>query len=210
VLGWARPVAALPQDQQIGSPPRDGQRVVLVTGSTGGLGREVARRLGAAGAHVIVHGRDQQRGASLVREIEQTGNGSARFYAADFASLDQVRRFAEAILRDYNRIDVLVNNAGVWLQGNQRQLSQDGHEMHFAVNYLAGYLLTRLLLPRLRASAPARIVNIASVAQQPIDFDDPMLESRYSDGRGYATSKLAQIMFTVDLARELDGTGITV
>src|SRR5262245_2956171 len=111
-------------------------QVVVVTGSTDGLGREVARRLAASGAHVIVHGRNRERGTALVDEITRQGKGSARFYAADFASLARVREFAQAIRRDYKRLDVLVNNAGVWLP--DRQVSADGHEMHFAVNYLSG------------------------------------------------------------------------
>jgi NAD(P)-dependent dehydrogenase (short-subunit alcohol dehydrogenase family) len=186
-------------------------RVVLVTGSTDGLGREVARRLAASGAHVIVHGRNRERGTALVREIEGEGKGSSRFYAADLSSLAEVRTLAESILRDYDRLDVLVNNAGIWLERSDgRLLSADGHEMHFAVNYLSGFLLTRLLLPRLVASAPSRIVNVSSVAQRPIDFEDVMLERDYSDGRGYAQSKLAQVMFTFDLARELEGTSVIV
>ncbi|HEX2167436.1 MAG TPA: SDR family NAD(P)-dependent oxidoreductase [Longimicrobiales bacterium] len=186
------------------------QQVILVTGSTSGLGREVARRLAALGAHVIVHGRNQERGEALVREIEEAG-GSARFYAADFASLDQVRALADTILSHYQRLDVIVNNAGIWLnRSDERQLSTDGHELHFAVNYLAGYALTRLLLPRLLESAPARIVNVASGAQRPIDFSDPMLESGYSGGRAYAQSKLAQVMLAIDLAHELDGKDVTV
>ena len=194
-----------------GSAPEPGQRVALVTGSTGGLGREVARRLAASGWHVIVHGRDLERGASLVDEIEQEGAGGARFYPADLASFAEVRALAEAIRRDYRRLDLLVNNAGVWVDNeNRRVVSADGHELHFQVNYLSGYLLTRLLLPLVVESAPARIVNVSSVAQQPIDFDDVMLESGYSEGRAYAQSKLAQVMLTVDLARELEGTGVIV
>jgi len=185
-------------------------RVVLVTGSTGGLGREVARALAATGAHVIVHGRDEQRGAALVAEIETAGVGSARFYRADFASFEAVRAFAAAIRRDYRRLDVLVNNAGVWLDSEERQLSADGHEMHFQVNYLSGFLLTHELLPLIEASAPARIVNVTSVAQQPVDFDDVMLDVGYDDGRAYAQSKLAQVMFTFELADELEGRGVTV
>jgi NAD(P)-dependent dehydrogenase (short-subunit alcohol dehydrogenase family) len=193
-----------------GTAPRVGQKIVLVTGSTGGLGREVARRLGAQGAHVIIHGRDLERGRALVEEIER-GDGSARFYAADLASFQEVRALAAAILRDYPRLDVLVNNAGIWLEPEAgRQVSDDGHELHFQVNYLSGFLLTRLLLPRLRTSAPARIVNVASIAQRPIDFDDVMLDNGYSDGRAYAQSKLAQVMFTFDLARELADSGVTV
>src|SRR5688572_27332814 len=113
-------------------PAREGEsmkgQVVLITGSTDGLGREVARRVAAAGAHVIVHGRNQERGTALVTEITAAGKGSARFYAADFASLAAVRAFAQAIRRDYPRLHVLVNNAGVWLP--DRQVSTDGHEMH--------------------------------------------------------------------------------
>ena len=191
--------------------PDSGQRVILITGSTDGLGREVARTLARAGAHIIVHGRNRERGEGLVREIASEGKGSARFYAADLASMAQVRALADSILRDYDRLDVLINNAGIWLQSQgERRLSADGHELHFAVNYLSGFLLTRKLLPRLVASAPARIINVASVAQTPIRFDDVMMESGYSDGRAYGQSKLAQIMFTMDLARELEGQGVTV
>ncbi|MQA92275.1 MAG: SDR family NAD(P)-dependent oxidoreductase [Gemmatimonas sp.] len=192
-----------------GSAPQAGQEVILVTGSTDGLGREVARRLGADGAHVIIHGRNRERGLAVVEEIEQ-GGGTARFYAADFGSVDQVRDFAETILEDYDRLDVLVNNAGIWVDDPERQLSDDGHELHFAVNYLSGFQLTHLLLPRLIESAPARIVNVASAAQQPIDFDDVMLTAGYDDSRAYAQSKLAQVMFTMDLAEELEGEGVAV
>lgn len=185
-------------------------RVILVTGSTDGLGREVALRLAASGAHVIVHGRNQARGAAVVGEITRAGKGSAAFFAADFASLANVRAFADTIRRRYPRIDVLVNNAGVWLRQGPRQTSVDGHEMTFAVNYLAGYLLTRELLPQLRASAPSRIVNVASQTQSPLDFADVMQEQSYSGQRAYSQSKLAQVMSTIDLARELSGTGVTV
>lgn len=191
-----------------GEPTMKG-RNVLITGSTDGLGREVARRVASLGAHVIVHGRSRERGEALVREIATQGKGSARFYAADFASLAQVRRLAETIRKDYSTLHVLVNNAGVWVQGG-RQVSADGHEMHFAVNYLAGFLLTRELLPLVTASAPSRIVNVASGAQSPIDFEDVMLERPGRAAQGYGQSKLAQIMFTLDLARELEGTGVTV
>ncbi|MDT8340854.1 MAG: SDR family NAD(P)-dependent oxidoreductase [Longimicrobiales bacterium] len=199
------------QLQGVGDPPAPGQRVILVTGSTSGLGREVARALAADGAHVILHGRSEDRAADLLDEIRNAGAGSARFYRADFAALDEVRALAEAVLRDYPRLDALVNNAGVLVVGDpERQLSADGHELHFQVNYLSGYLLTTLLLPRLRESAPARIVNVASVAQSPPDFDDLMLTRAYTTGRAYAQSKLAQILFTLDLAAALRGTGVTV
>jgi NAD(P)-dependent dehydrogenase (short-subunit alcohol dehydrogenase family) len=182
-------------------------RVALVTGSTGGLGREVARRLAAQGAHVIVHGRNVERGEALVAEIEAQGRGSARFIAADLASLAEVRSLAETVLADYDRLDLLVNNAGIWL-GGERQVSDDGHELHFQVNYLSGFLLTRMLLPLLRESAPARIIQVSSIAQAPIDFDDVMLEEGYDPSRAYAQSKLAQVMFTEDLAAELEGSGV--
>ena len=188
----------------------EGRQVVLITGSTSGLGREVARALGERGAHVIVHGRSRERGLEVVDEIA-AGPGTASFYAADFASLAQVRALGAAVMRDYDRVDVLVNNAGIWLSGDdERQESEDGVELSFAVNYLSGFLLTRMLLDVIPASPQSRIVNVSSGAQTPIDFDDPMIENRYSGGRSYGQSKLAQIMFTFDLAAELEGTGIKV
>jgi NAD(P)-dependent dehydrogenase (short-subunit alcohol dehydrogenase family) len=199
--------ATLSAQSAVGTLPMKG-KTVMVTGSTDGLGREVARRVAALGAHVIVHGRNQERGKAVVDEIAKEGKGSARFYAADFASLNEVRTLAQTIVRDYQRLDVLINNAGVLLR--DRQVSRDGHEMHFAVNYLAGFLLTRELLPRIVGSAPSRIVNVASVSQQAIDFTDVMLERPGSAGRGYGQSKLAQIMFTIDLAAELKDTGVRV
>jgi NAD(P)-dependent dehydrogenase (short-subunit alcohol dehydrogenase family) len=202
------PVSGQELQPVAGRAPTEGQRVVLVTGSTGGLGREVARSLAARGDHVIVHGRSAERGLELVAEIEAAGRGSARLYLADLGSFDEVRALAGAIRRDYRRLDVLLNNAGVWLEG-PRRLSDDGHELHFQVNYLSGFLLTRELLALLRQSAPSRIVHVSSGAQQPIDFDNVMLGSEYSDGRAYAQSKLAQIMLTFDLAEELAGTGVT-
>jgi NAD(P)-dependent dehydrogenase (short-subunit alcohol dehydrogenase family) len=184
-------------------------KTVVITGSTDGLGREVALRVANLGAHVIVHGRNQQRGAAVVDEITKAGKGSARFYAADLSSLAEVRQLAQTILLETPRIDVLVNNAGVWNRG-ERQVSRDGHELHFAVNYLSGFLLTHMLLPRLVESAPSRIVNVASAAQSPIDFTDVMLERPGRAAQGYGQSKLAQILFTMDLAAELKDRGVTV
>ena len=197
-----------------GAPqPRPDQQVVLITGSTDGLGREVAMRVAATGAHVIVHGRNRERGAAVVAAIDSAGKGSARFYAADFASLDQVRALAATVLRDYPRLDILVNNAGIGLIGNDggaRQMSADGHEMHFAVNYLAGYLLTYQLLPRLRAAPAARVINVSSIGQSPVNFDDVNMTNGYTGGRAYTQSKLAQVMFTIDLAKELEATKVRV
>jgi len=188
--------------------PTASQRIALVTGSTDGLGRELARRLAAEGAHVIVHGRNAQRGQAVVAEIAAAGKGSARFYQADFASLAEVRRLAADIRRDYPRLDLLVNNAGVIVP--QRQLSQDGYEMQFAVNYLAGFLLTHQVLPLLEQGTSPRIINVSSIAASPLDFSDVMLERGYTSGRAYGQSKLAQVLFTVDLAGELQGKGIVV
>lgn len=185
--------------------------IILVTGSTDGLGREVALRIAATGAHVIVHGRNRERGAEVVAQIEAEGKGSARFYRADFASLDSVRALARTILDEYDRLDILINNAGIALLGQpDRRLSADGQELHFAVNYLAGFLLTHMLLPRLRSSTPSRIINVSSIGQAPLDFDDITLDRGYSTNRAYGQSKLAQIMFTIDLADELEGTGVSV
>ena len=182
-----------------------------MTGSTNGLGREVALAMAARGAHVIVHGRNRERGLEVVERIGAAGAGSASFYAADLGSIAQVRALGRAILRDYERIDVLVNNAGIWLsRDNTRRLSADGHELSFAVNYLSHFLLTRMLLPIIPESPTSRIVNVSSGAQTPIDFDDPMMEDGYSGRRSYAQSKLAQILHTFDLAEELEGTGIRV
>lgn len=189
------------------SAPEPGQQVALVTGSTSGLGREVAMRLGALGMHVIVHGRNRERGMEVVEAIEGAG-GSARFYAADLASLGQVRTLGEAILNDYDQLDLLINNAGIAF-ASERSVSEDGHELHFQVNYLSHFLLTRMLLPRLRESAPSRIINVSSIAQQAIDFDDVMLEDSFNGGRAYAQSKLAQILHTFDLAEELEGSGVS-
>jgi NAD(P)-dependent dehydrogenase (short-subunit alcohol dehydrogenase family) len=185
-------------------------KTVLVTGSTDGVGRHVAKELGRQGAHVLIHGRDASRGKDVVEEIRGSG-GKADFYRADFASLDEVRGLAEAIRKDHERLHLLINNAGIGTRssGSQRRTSVDGHELRFAVNYLSGFLLTHLLLPLLRDSAPARIVNVASAGQAPIDFDDVMLAKHYDGGQAYCQSKLAQIMFTFDLAEQLKGTRVT-
>jgi len=183
----------------------------LVTGSTDGVGRVVAERLATAGLRVLVHGRDPGRGEGVVRDIRQAGR-EAEFIAADLSSLAEVRRLAASVADRGGRLDLLINNAGIGSGGARarRQVSADGHELRFAVNYLAGFLLTRLLLRLLRQNASARVVNVASAGQQAIDFDDVMLTRGYSGSRAYCQSKLAQILFTIDLAEELHGTGITV
>jgi NAD(P)-dependent dehydrogenase (short-subunit alcohol dehydrogenase family) len=181
-------------------------KTVLITGSTDGVGRCVALRLAQRGARVLIHGRDRHRGEQLVNEIRAHSSGSADFLPADFFSLAEVRRLSQAICESYDKLDILINNAGIGSggAGGKRQTSQDGVELRFAVNYLSGFLLTRTLLPLLMLSKPARIVNVSSLGQHPIDFHDVMLTNGYSGSRAYAQSKLAQIMFTFDLARELD------
>lgn len=189
------------------------QQTILITGATDGLGKALALELAAQGATVLLHGRDDGRGEKAMAEIrEAVPEARLEWYLADLGSLAQVRTLAEAVAADHPQLDALVNNAGIGGTvpgGGLRQESADGHELRFAVNYLAGYLLTKLLLPTLRASAPARIVNVSSIGQMPIDFDDVMLTKGYSGVRAYCQSKLAQIMFTIDLAQELEGTGVT-
>jgi len=186
-------------------------KTVLVTGSTDGLGRELALALAADGAHVIVHGRNAERGKAVVDEIAAGGKGSARFVGADFASMQAVREFADTIAAEYPRIDLLVNNAGIALGDDQpRRTSADGHELQFAVNYLAGWVLVNRLRPNLVAAAPSRIINVASGSAAAIDFDDVMLEQPGAHTRGYGQSKLAQVSMTVELAPRFAAQGITM
>ncbi len=186
-------------------------KTALITGSTDGVGRVVAKRLGEQGWRVLVHGRDRGRGERVVSEIKDAG-GTADFLIADLSSLAEVRRLAGSVQQATRRLDLLINNAGIGSGGPRgtRQTSADGYELRFAVNYLAGFLLTHLLLPLVRTSTPARIVNVSSLGQQAIDFADVMLTHGYNGSRAYCQSKLAQIMFTIDLAHELDGSGVTV
>jgi NAD(P)-dependent dehydrogenase (short-subunit alcohol dehydrogenase family) len=180
-------------------------KTVLITGATDGLGRELAIRLGTAGTRVLIHGRDPERADQVRTTILAAGGPEPEVLLADLASLREVDRLAAGVTGE---VDILVNNAGIGFgrNGASRQLSADGIELRFAVNYLAGYRLTRLLLPRLTE----RIVNVASAGQQPIDFTDPMLERGYDGISAYRRSKLAQIMFTIDLADEVGSAGIIV
>jgi NAD(P)-dependent dehydrogenase (short-subunit alcohol dehydrogenase family) len=184
-------------------------KTVLVTGATDGLGRHVARELAAEGATVLLHGRSQERLEAILEDVRtQAGGVEARSYLADLSSLAAVRGLAERILADEGRLDVLINNAGI--ASRERRMSEDGVELTFAVNYLSHFLLTGLLMALLRHSAPARIVNVSSVGQNPIDFSDPMLEREYNAMRAYSQSKLAQIMFTFELAERERDAGVTV
>jgi NAD(P)-dependent dehydrogenase (short-subunit alcohol dehydrogenase family) len=188
-------------------------QVILVTGATDGLGKRVAFDLAAREATVLLHGRSREKGEAALRHIrDATGNQKLIYYNADFSSLDEVRRLSEKVQADQRRLDVLINNAGIGpgTRLSRREKSIDGHELRFAVNYLAPFLLTHRLLPLLRRSVPARIINVASVGQQPIDFDNAMLENGYDGLRAYRQSKLAQVMFTFDLAADLKESGITV
>jgi NAD(P)-dependent dehydrogenase (short-subunit alcohol dehydrogenase family) len=202
-------------------------KTALITGSTDGVGRVVAKRLAAEGARVLVHGRDLERGEGLLAEMHAEGHADADFLQADLASLAEVRKLALAVDGSEAQLDILVNNAGIGSGGatGKRAESADGFELRFAVNYLSGFLLTRLLLPKILASAnlasanlastnlastPSRIVNVASLGQAPIDFSDVMITRGYTGSRAYSQSKLAQIMFTIDLAEELAGKGVTV
>src|SRR5438067_1298625 len=201
------------------SPPSQSVRAieettVLVTGATDGLGRAVAERLAAEGATVLLHGRDGVKLSSAAHQIRAaTGNDRTRTYLADFASLAAIRALANEVEADNHRLHVLVNNAGVGSgkpAGTSRQESEDGLELRFAVNYLAGFVLTLRLLPLLRRSAPARVVNVASAGQYPIDFDDVMLQRSYDGARAYRQSKLAQGMFGCELAARVPPDELTV
>lgn len=191
---------------------RPDRKVVVVTGATDGLGRELAARLVDDGAILAVHGRNQERIDDTLREL-QARNPEAQLhpYRADLSSLDQTRDMAKALKRDFPSIDVLINNAGIGTgpPNTPRQESADGHELRFAVNYLAGFLLTTLLLDTLARAPSARIVNVSSIGQQTIDFDNVMLKHGYEGMRAYRQSKLAQILFTLELAERLRASGRT-
>jgi NAD(P)-dependent dehydrogenase (short-subunit alcohol dehydrogenase family) len=185
------------------------EQTILITGATDGLGRALASALAKAGPTLLIHGRDEARGQAALAQIEAaSGNDKLRWLRADLSSLEEVRELAQRVAKECDRLDVLVNNAGIGttLPGDGRRMqSRDGYELRFAVNYLAGYLLTRSLLALLERSAPARVVNVSSAGQAPIDLDDVLLERNYDGVQAYCQSKLAQIMFTFDLAEELDG-----
>jgi NAD(P)-dependent dehydrogenase (short-subunit alcohol dehydrogenase family) len=187
-------------------------KTVFITGSTDGVGRYVALELATRGASLLIHGRDEARGKDVLEQITRSGKGKAAFYQADLSSLAEVRKLADRVEADCKRLDIFISNAGIGSRnmGPERRVSADGHELRFAVNYLSGFLLAYRLLPVIKAAAPSRIVNVASLGQAPLDFGDVMLTKGYDGVRAYSQSKLAQIMFTIDLAEELKGSGVTV
>jgi len=185
-------------------------KTVLITGGTGGIGRAIAEGLAALGARVAITGRDLARTKAAAAQIAaRSGNPDIDAFAADLSSQAEVRRLAAEILAAYPRLDVLVNNAGgFW---GHRHVTADGLEHTFALNHLAPFLLTNLLLDRLIASSPARVITISSGAQAMgrMNFDDLQGANGYSGQRAYNQSKLANVMFTYELARRLEGTGVT-
>jgi NAD(P)-dependent dehydrogenase (short-subunit alcohol dehydrogenase family) len=183
------------------------QQTILITGSTAGLGLEVARDLHDRGATVLVHGRAPARLERALAAIGGVEGERMHGFIADFSALEHVRLLAADVNREFDRLDVLVNNAGIAETGGSRRESADGVELTFAVNFLSHFLLTLELLQLLRSTAPSRIVNVASIGQAPLDFDDPMLERDYDGFRAYAQSKLAQISFTLELAERLRAAG---
>ncbi len=189
-------------------------KVVLISGSTDGLGKLTAQHLAARGATILLHGRDQRKGEELLSAIKKTTNNEKnRYYNADLSSLSEVNATVQKILMEQRHLHLLIDNAGLGggPRGNKkRELSRDGYELRFAVNYLSHFLLTYLLLPIIKASAPSRIINVSSIGQHPIDFKDVMLERNYDSFRAYRQSKLAQIMFTIDLAKDLKDSGVIV
>jgi NAD(P)-dependent dehydrogenase (short-subunit alcohol dehydrogenase family) len=188
------------------------QKIIMITGSTDGLGKLVAQHAAGRGATVLLHGRKLKKGEDVLTEIK-TMNPAAKleYYNADLSSLHEVNAMANEILKKHKILHVLINNAGIGggpKGSKKRELSHDGYELRFAVNYLSHFLLTYRLLPIIKASAPSRIINVSSIGQQPIDFKDVMLEKSYDSFRAYRQSKLAQIMFTIDLAEQLKGSGV--
>jgi len=190
------------------------EQTILITGATDGLGKATALALAKLGARVLIHGRDEGRLAATKAEITaESGNDKLETCKANLASLAEVRHLAYAVQAGHEQLHMLINNAasGGGKPGDpQRDLSVDGYELRFAVNYLASFLLTQLLLPSLKAGAPSRIINVSSAGQYPINFDDVMMEQHYEPLDAYRQSKLAQILYTFDLAERVRGDGITV
>ena len=185
-------------------------KVVIVTGANSGIGKVTARELARQGATVVLGCRNEGRGTAARDELRRdTGRTDIELLLVDLASEASIRDFAQEVLSRYDRLDVLVNNAGVYLP--KRQTTMDGFEATFGINHLGTFLLTHLLLDRLKTTAPSRVVTLSSAGHMGgrIDFDDLMAERRYVPMRVYCNSKLANLLFARELARRLDGTGVT-
>lgn len=189
----------------------DSDKICIITGATSGIGRETALALAGKGMKLVLPVRNLEKGAALKKEIfEATGNPDVDIMFCDLSSLQSVRQFANEFLLKYSRLDVLINNAGIW--DTSRNETQDGIERTFAVNHLAPFLLTQLLLDRLITSAPSRVINVSSEAhrQAKMHFEDIEGKTKWSSFGSYAQSKLANILFTKELARKLNGAEVTV
>ncbi len=186
-------------------------KTVLITGSTDGLGKLIAKHLCTDDANVLLHGRDEAKGNSVKEELELlSGNKKIKYFNADYASFREVKEFGEKILKDVKQIDILINNVGIGKgKINRRELSKDGIELRFQVNYLSHVLLTEMLLPVLPSNT-ANIINVASIGQEVIDFKNLMLEKNYDGFFAYRQSKTALIMYTFDLAERLKNRNIKV
>ncbi len=184
-------------------------QTIIITGATDGIGKITALKLAKQNAHIVIHGRRKEKVDTVVNElIENSGNNKIEGLTADLSSLDEVRRLAAEILAKYPAIDVFINNAGVGFADTGK--SKDGYELRLAVNYLAPFLLTRLVLPAIKKGAPSRIVNVSSAGQAPVNIDHFMPKNNVDPVLTYCESKLALIMFTIDLAQELMKDRITV
>lgn len=185
-------------------------KVVLITGATSGMGMAAAKSLALYGSTVVIHGRDEAKAKETVEELrEETKNPAVYYILADFERMSEVRRLADEFRRQFHRLDVLINNAGAVF--GKRQESEEGLELTMQVNYFSHFLLTNLLLDMMKGSAPSRIVNVSSGLHERghIDFEDLQMTKKYSGQKAYSSSKLAQVLFTYELARRLEGTGVT-
>ncbi len=186
-------------------------KTILITGATDGIGKQTAIELAKLGGKIIIHSRNEKKCKKTVAEItNKTGNSDIDHLSADLASLAQVKEMANAVISKYERLDVLINNAGVF--ENEKIFTFDGYEMTFGVNHLAHFLLTILLLDLIKSSAPSRIINVSSMAHSSNEFDLKNLNSEksFSSYNAYSISKAANILFTYKLAEDLKGTGVTV
>lgn len=184
-------------------------QTILITGATDGIGKHTAINLAKQNADLLLHGRNKKKLDEVINEIKSsTGNKNIEGFVADFSSMDDVRELAEKILLKHDKIDVLINNAGAGFAAPR--YGKDGTELRLTVNYLAPFLLTNLLLSAIKKAAPSRIVNVSSAGQSPIDFDDIMMEKNFDGVTAYCRSKLALIMFTIDLSEQLKDAQVTV